>query len=202
MRTSIVLTSVLATGLFVGCQAKVATVEVTPAKIELTAEKSSEQLAFAAKDAKGNKIEKAPAGTWSTSDDKVATIDATGKLTAVGSGSAEVAAKVGEITGKAAVTVVLVKGLKLEPATLAVTVGGEPAKLTAVFTNEKGEPVTTDKAVTWTVKDPAIATVADGAITGVAAGTTELEAAAGELKATAQVTVTAAEAAAEAPKVQ
>lgn len=199
MRTQII-TSMFALALVTGCQAKVATVEVTPAKVELGEEKVSETVAFAAKDAKGNPVAKAQ-GAWTSSDDKVATVDATGKVTAVGSGNAVIMAKVGEISGQTTVTVMMVKAVKLDPAAVEVMVGGEAKKLTATFANEKGEAVKVEKAVTFTAKDPAIATVAaDGTVTAVAPGATEIEAAAGELKATAAVTVTPAAAPADAAK--
>lgn len=192
MRTQSILSSLFTLALVAGCQAKVATVEVTPAKVELGDEKVSETVAFAAKDAKGGAIAKAQ-GVWTSSDPKVVTVDATGKVTAVGSGNAVVMAKVGEISGQSSVTVTLVKAVKLEPATLEVQVGGEAKKLTATFTNERGEPVKVEKAVTFTAKDAAIATVAaDGTVTAVAAGATEIEASAGEMKAVTAVTVTAA----------
>jgi uncharacterized protein YjdB len=201
MRTQII-SSMFALALITGCQAKVATVEVSPAKIELGDEKASETVTFAAKDAKGGAIEKAQ-GAWTSSDPKVATVDATGKITAVGSGNTVIMAKVGEISGQSNVTVTMVKAVKAEPATLEVQVGGEAKKLTATFANERGEAVKVEKAVTFTVKDAAIATVgADGTVTAVAPGATEVEIAAGELKTTAAITVTAAAAPADAAKIQ
>ena len=197
-----IISSMFALALITGCQAKVATVEVSPAKIELGDEKASETVTFAAKDAKGGAVEKAQ-GAWTSSDPKVATVDATGKITAVGSGNTVIMAKVGEISGQSNVTVTMVKAVKAEPATLEVQVGGEAKKLTATFANERGEAVKVEKAVTFTVKDAAIATVgADGTVTAVAAGATEVEIAAGELKTTAAITVTAAAAPADAAKIQ
>ncbi|MFO0727711.1 MAG: Ig-like domain-containing protein [Myxococcota bacterium] len=180
------------------CEAKIASVEVSPPKLELSSEKTKDALTFAPKDANGKRIEGKRA-TWTSADPKVATVDAQGKVSAIGSGSTVVTAKVEEISGTAQVVVVMVKGLKLDAEKLDIVVDAEPKKLSVSFVNEREEPVQASRPVVWTVKDPAVATVSQGAITGVAPGTTIVEAAAGELKATAEITVTAPEAPAPTP---
>lgn len=192
MRTLPILAAPLALFIAVGCEAKVATVEVIPAKLEITSEKAKDSLSFAAKDAKGGKIEGKTA-VWSSSDPKVVAITPSGQLSVLGSGVATITAKVGEIAGSSQLTVVLIKSLKIDPERLEVGAGAEPKKLSAVFLNDKGEPVPTNRPVIWTVKDPAVATVAQGNVTGVAQGTTQVEAAAGDLKAVVEITVTAGE---------
>ncbi len=61
----------------------------------------------------------------------------------------------------------------------------QSATLTVIFTPENA----TDKTVTWTSTNPAIATVSAGAVTGVSVGTTTITAKHGALTATCTVTV-------------
>ena len=62
-----------------------------------------------------------------------------------------------------------VTGVTLDPSKLTLKEGGT-GDLTAVVAPEDA----TDKTVTWTVADPKVATVADGRVTGVAAGKTKV----------------------------
>ncbi len=75
---------------------------------------STEQLTATAKDAQGSTIAGAPAASWKTSNTGVATVTASGLVTAVGNGSATITAT---ISGKSASAVVTVA-----PAPSAVTV--------------------------------------------------------------------------------
>ncbi|MCC6928992.1 MAG: Ig-like domain-containing protein [Gemmatimonadaceae bacterium] len=65
----------------------------------------SEQLAATARDAQGNTIAGAPAASWKTSNSAVATVTATGLVTAVGNGSASITATISGKAASAAVTV-------------------------------------------------------------------------------------------------
>ena len=60
-----------------------------------------------------------------------------------------------------------VTGVTLSQAEAAMTVGGETLTLTATVAPDDA----TDKTVTWTTSDASVATVADGVVTAVAAGT-------------------------------
>lgn len=105
---------------------------------------------------------------WSSDKPAVATVDATGKVTAVGAGSAVITAKT--TNGKTA--------------TANVTVSVSPAAISldkASMTLEKGSSFNltatvspadcTDKTVTWSSDKPAVASVdATGKVTAVAAG--------------------------------
>ena len=193
MRTLSILAAPLALFVAVGCEAKVATVEVIPAKLEITNEKAKDSLGFAAQDANGGKIEGKTA-VWSSSDPKVVAITPGGQLSVLGSGVATITAKVGEISGSSQVTVTLIKSLKIDPEKREVVAGAEPKKLSAVFLFDKGEPVpVTNRPVIWPIEDPAEATVAQGLVTGVAQGTTQAAAAAGDLKALVEISVTASD---------
>lgn len=174
-----------------GCPAKVATVEVAPAKVELKADSESKKLTATAKDKDGVAIEEERPVTWKSADPAVATVDAAGLVKPAGSGTTTVTATIEEQSASANVSVTLIKRMQLpSPAMVVVaTVASEP--LTVNFMNERGEPVAVkDAKVTWKTADPAIATVSDtGVVTGVAAGSTLLTAESKELKAEMTVTV-------------
>ncbi|MBR1564234.1 MAG: Ig domain-containing protein [Paludibacteraceae bacterium] len=69
-------------------------------------------------------------------------------------------------------TTVDVTGVTLSQSEAAMTVGGETLTLTATVAPDDA----TDKTVTWTSSDPTVATVANGVVTAVAAGTATITA--------------------------
>ena len=81
-----------------------ATVTITPSTVELTAPGDTVRVSAAARDARGRTVEDA-AIAWSSSDPAVATVDATGLVTAAGRGAATVSATAGTATAAAAVSV-------------------------------------------------------------------------------------------------
>ncbi len=129
--------------------------------------------------------------TWITSNNKVATITADGKVTAVASGTATITAtSTADETKKAECEVTVTNpatAIAIDK-TASVLVGA--AKLLAVTTT----PADADELTyTWTTSDASIATVADGVVTGVTAGTAKITVTAGALTASCDVTVTAEE---------
>ena len=143
-------------------------------------------------------VEPADAGdktvTWTSSNESVATV-ADGVVTAVGAGSATITAKAGEFEATCAVTVaganVPVTGITLDRSAFQVfnsetyVMEGNSATLIATVTPDYA----TDKTVTWTSSDEAIATVADGVVTALTPGSVTITAAAGEVSATCVITV-------------
>lgn len=67
---------------------------------------------------------------------------------------------------------VSVTGVSLDKTTASIPVGGEPLTLTPTVSPENA----TDKTVTWTTSDASVATVADGVVTAVGAGTATITA--------------------------
>jgi uncharacterized protein YjdB len=176
-----------------GCKAKVASVELTPAKVTLRSESQSQRMTATPKDDDGNPVEGERPVAWSSADPAVAAIDAQGLLKPTGSGKTTVTATIEEQVATAEVDVLLTKAIRL-PSLAAVIVVGRPSEpFAVVFNNEKGEPITPDPsvaAVTWKVENPAVATVSDnGVVTGVAPGSTTLTVSTKELKAEMTVTV-------------
>ena len=77
-----------------------------------------------------------------------------------------------EVYGYENPTTVNVTGITLSQTAASMTVGGETLTLTATVAPEDA----TDKTVTWTSSDPTVATVANGVLTAVAAGTATITA--------------------------
>ena len=125
---------------------------------------------------------------WTSSNDAVATVK-DGVVTAKSEGTATITAACGSAKAECVVTVVPpspATGVTLDKAALKLY-EGDAAKLTAMVKPED----TTDKTIVWTSSDKTIATVKDGAVTAVKAGTATITAACGEAKATCAVTVKA-----------
>ena len=127
--------------------------------------------------------------TWSTANAAIATVSENGLVTAVAEGSATITAKAGDKTATCAVTV----SKKVIPVT-SVTLNKTSLTLTEQETFQLSATVSpddaTDKTVTWSSSNTAIATVSqDGLVSAIAVGSTTITATAGEKKATCTVTV-------------
>ena len=128
--------------------------------------------------------------TWSTSDERIAAVDANGVVTAVAAGTATITATAGGHSATCVITVerrnIAVSGITLSQSA-ANLIEGESLALTATVSPEDA----TDKTVTWSTSDERIATVdANGVVTAVAAGTATITATAGDKEAVCVVTVT------------
>lgn len=133
--------------------------------------------------------------SWKSSDATIASVDNSGKVTAVKAGSATITVTTtdGSKTATCSVTVtansVAVTGITIDKAEIS-KVAGETEKLSATVTPANA----TDKKVTWTTSDANVATVDEsGNVTAVAAGSATITAKAGDKTATCKVTVTAKE---------
>lgn len=176
-----------------GCPAKVATVEVAPAKLEMRGEGEEKVFQATVKSEKGEEIADKKV-TWSTSDPAVATIDvATGKLKAVGSGTATITAKVDEVEGKATVNIAILRSVKADSPALVVQQGAPAQKINLAYMNERGEVMAGDQyKVEWTSSDPATVSVTPmGEVQGVQPGAATVTAKVHDLKSDVAVTVTA-----------
>ena len=161
-------------------------VSVSPATLSLV-EGASDQLraTVTPSDAANKSV------SWTSSATAIATVDNTGKVTAVSAGTATITVKTadGGKTATCAVTVttkvIPVTGISIEEGATAEVEEGKTVALTAKVQPDNA----TDKTVTWTSSNKAIATVADGVVTGVAAGQAVITAKAGDKEATCTVTV-------------
>ncbi len=127
---------------------------------------------------------------WVSSAPNVATVTNTGLVTAVSPGSATVRATVGNVSATATITVSpTLTRIELTPANVVVPVGSNQAvRAIGVFSDNTTQDLTS--SVTWSVANPATATVTNtGVVSGVAAGNTSLTASSGSTSATASVRV-------------
>ncbi|MDR3904846.1 MAG: S-layer homology domain-containing protein [Evtepia sp.] len=129
--------------------------------------------------------------TWESSNTSVATVDATGKVTAIGAGTATITVTTedGSKTATCAVTVtaatVSVSGVTLNKTALSLTVG-DTETLTATITPDNA----TNKNLTWSSDTPSVASVNNGVVTAVAPGTATITATTVDGGFTATCTVT------------
>ena len=125
--------------------------------------------------------------TWSTSDASIAKVD-NGKVTALKEGSAVITAQAGDKKATCSVTiekkVIAVTEVTLDKTSLEL-VEGDEATLTATVKPDDA----TDKTVTWSTSDASIATVQDGLIKAVKAGSVFISAKAGDISATCSLVV-------------
>ncbi|MBR1576395.1 MAG: Ig-like domain-containing protein [Bacteroidales bacterium] len=111
--------------------------------------------------------------TWSSSDESIAKINKKGTVKALSEGSVTITASIGEVTGTCRLTVTRnltpVSGVSL--ITRELTLGrGNSEQLTVRVEPE----MAADKRVTWSSTDPSVASVSDGWVSGVGAGTCEI----------------------------
>ena len=135
--------------------------------------------------------------TWSSSDNNVVSVDATGKITANAKGSATI-------------TVTTADGGKTATCTVTVTEPAAPVAVTGVTLNKNNTTIytgrtetltatiqpadATNKAVTWTSDNTGVATVNNGVVTGVSIGSATITAKTADGGFTATCTVTVEEA--------
>ena len=138
--------------------------------------------------------EYAPENTviYTSSDETVATVDATGKVTAIAKGETTIIATATNGGAKATCVITVVdEDVPLTAISMASTLAlfkDEQQQLTITYTPENA----TDKTITWSSSDDTVATVTqDGVVTALKAGTATITAAGADgTSATCAVTVT------------
>jgi hypothetical protein len=110
--------------------------------------------------------------TWSSSAPSVATVSATGAITAVGVGSANIVATSEGHTGSAPLTVTLAVVAAVVPTLQSPVLLGATAQAQASVLDSTGHAIP-GRIVTWTTSDSAVATVdGSGVVRGVGRGLT------------------------------
>ena len=126
---------------------------------------------------------------WSSSDESVATVDRSGTVTAKGMGTATITAEVSGKSGQ--FTVNVTQRIPLE----SISVSGETEiyEGESVQMNVSYQPRnTTDlKIESWATSDPSVATVSEGKVFGMSAGTATITCTVGDKSASITVTVKA-----------
>ena len=136
--------------------------------------------------------------TWSTSNDKVATVE-NGVVTAIGAGTATITVTTegGGKTAQCTITVnpapQVATTITLNKTTLALTEGGEAVTLTATVKDQDGKTMT-GQTLEWISGDTEVVTVSGGVVTIVGAGQTTItvKVSGTNVQATCSVTVTSA----------
>jgi hypothetical protein len=164
-------------------------VAVTPPTVALNAVGQTVQLSAAASDANGHPVA-GPTFAWASSAETIATVSASGLVTAVAGGSATVSATASGRSGNAAVTVVqLAASITLTPPTASLSALGGTVQLTAAASDANGHAIA-GKTFTWSSSQEGVATVsASGLVTAVGNGATTISAMADGVGASASVTV-------------
>ena len=122
---------------------------------------------------------------WSSSDASIVKVD-NGKVTALKSGTATITATVGSCSAECVITVpVETESITLDKTELSIAIG-ETATLTASITPADAS----DKTIIWTSSNPDVATVDNGTVKALKAGTTTITAECSGKKAECNVTVT------------
>ena len=109
--------------------------------------------------------------TWESDNTSVATVDTSGKVTAVGAGNTTIKATVDGKSAECSVTVkeaanVPVESVSLDKTSLELTEGGTGTLIATVEPSNA-----TNKNVTWSSDNPSVATVNNGVVSAVSEGT-------------------------------
>ena len=164
------------------------TVTVSPATAELTALGATVQLSAEVRDQNGQ-VMSGPTVTWASSVAAVATVGASGLVTAVANGTATITATAGSASGSATVTVAQdVSTVAVTPDT-ATVLEGDTLRLAATGTDANGQVVTGVEFV-WVSADTAVTVVdASGLVTGIGPGQVQVTATAAGVTGRAQLAV-------------
>lgn len=129
--------------------------------------------------------------SWSSSDPAIATIDNTGLVTSVATGTVTITAEQAGVTGDTSieVTAATVASLNTTGGTTVAVGGSVQLTATATFSDGSSSDVTT--TAEWTSSDTDVATVSEGMVTGVSEGNSTIWAEYEGVSQTVEMTVTA-----------
>lgn len=163
-------------------------VEVTPAADTLIGTADTLQLRARVFDPNNREIDE-PTIAWSSTSDSVATVDPTGLVIPVDSGTVTIVAASGDVADSATIVVRIPTALEVIPAADTLAEVGDSLHLAAYVTEADGDTITGAR-VEWASLDSEIARVDPyGRVTAVAAGEVSIVATLGELADTAAISV-------------
>jgi uncharacterized protein YjdB len=146
----------------------VASVVVTPGSATLVSLGETVQLTASARDGDGNPIS-GHTFTWVSSSQGVASVSASGLVSAVDNGSATITATTGSVSGSASVSVAQVaSSVAVTPATATLVSLGETVQLTASAQDASGNAIS-GKTFTWSSSDESVIEVSSSGLV-IAAG--------------------------------
>ncbi len=164
-------------------------IAIAPDTIEFASLGDTTELAATAFDADGNEIE-GLAFAWSSADTTVAAVDAVGQVVSVDNGTVDISAERASVAALATVRVAQVAvSLEVLPAIDTVAVGDSIA-LAALAADANGYAIAAAAAPAWTSAAPEVVAVdATGLVAALGPGIATVTASAGDLEATASLTV-------------
>jgi len=118
--------AVLSLGVFLAACSKPEYFDMQPTRVTFESKGATRTVRAVAKDRRGNEYPTSKPTEWTSSDEKVATVDESGKVTAVGSGVATITARLGKMSGESMVDVVVAERLQVEPTEIRVEQDGKP----------------------------------------------------------------------------
>lgn len=172
-----------------GVQSEITVVQVTPGADTLTALGATRELKAVARDAAGNEVT-GVSFTWSSSNEAVVSVDASGDVTAQENGAADITATASGVSGTAEIAVLQrVETVTVSPGTITLTTVGATHQFSASAADANDNEV--EGAVfVWDAEDPTVATVdRDGLATAKGMGQTTVRATSQDVPAFAELTV-------------
>ena len=127
---------------------------------------------------------------WSTDQNRIATVNASGVAVGTAPGLTSVIAAVGTVRGGTALTVIPspVASVSLAPSAVTLNIGLSKQLTVALF--DAAGSALTDRFIAWTSSDSTKASVSDGLVSALAAGTVTVTATSEARSASATITVT------------
>ena len=164
------------------------TVVVTPENVVFTALQETSRLTAEVRDQQ-SRVMSGVAVAWSSSNTGLATVNATGLVTAVANGTATITATAGQASSTATVTVAqALATVAVAPATDTLLTG-DTLRLVAEAFDENAHRIE-GAEFDWSSSDSSVARVdGSGLLRGVAEGVASVTAAAGSARGTAEITV-------------
>ena len=139
-------------------------VTVNPGSAALSALGETARFTAEVRDQNGQVMAGA-AVAWASSDASVATVDASGVVTAAANGSAAITATAGSVAGTAAVTVAqVVTAVAVSPPADTLVAFGDTVRLVAEATDANGHAVEAVTEFSWSSSDTLVAQVDDSGL--------------------------------------
>ncbi|MGC4117937.1 MAG: Ig-like domain-containing protein [Myxococcales bacterium] len=184
---SVKFVSLVAVFALSACGPKVTSIELAPGALELGKKGEIKALTATPKDAEKKAVENVQI-TYTSSDPKVATVDAKGQVSAVDTGEATITAAFEQNKATATVKVAIPGSITFAPADVKLVGVGSKAAVVAKVMDSKGKEM--KLSATFVPGDGKVATVAGNEFTAVAAGEATFVATAGDVKSNLKVSVT------------
>lgn len=164
------------------------TVVVTPETVVFTALQETSRLTAEVRDQQGRPMS-GVAVTWSSDSAAVASVNATGLVTAVANGTATITAAAGPASSTAIVTVAQAVAMVAVVPAVGTLLMGDTLRLVAETFDENAHRIESAE-FTWSSSDSSVATVdGSGLVRSVAEGVASVTATAGSAHGTAEITV-------------